>query len=137
MGHGVQAVGSSGIARHKDQLIFARSCFAPSQKVRRLRRLAILIRSKECDIQVISRKFKIIWVAAKKRDLFLVVGSSLQVNPAATLPILAKRSGAALAIINRDPTPLDDLADVVLRRPIGAVFSTLYPQIVSETFSSL
>lgn len=66
---------------------------------------------------------------AQSADLFLVLGSSLLVQPAAALPLVAKRAGAALAILNRDPTPLDEHADLGLRRPIGAVFSTLYPQI--------
>lgn len=52
--------------------------------------------------------------ATREADLLLVVGSSLVVNPAASLPRLAKQLGAAVALINRDPTPLDDLADVVL-----------------------
>ncbi len=67
---------------------------------------------------------------AQSADLFLVVGSSLLVHPAATLPVVAKRAGAALAILNRDATPLDDYADLTLRGSIGAVFSTLYPQAV-------
>ncbi|MEA2584681.1 MAG: NAD-dependent deacetylase [Thermomicrobiales bacterium] len=50
--------------------------------------------------------------AARDCDLMLVVGSSLIVNPAAQLPVLAKRGGARLAMINRTPTPLDALADV-------------------------
>ena len=53
-------------------------------------------------------------------DLFLVLGSSLVVQPAAGFPLLAKRGGARLAIINREPTPLDDAADLVLHAPIGA-----------------
>ena len=52
-------------------------------------------------------------------DLFLVVGSSLVVWPAAGLPLLAKRSGAALVIVNRDPTEFDELADLVVRHDIG------------------
>lgn len=68
---------------------------------------------------------------AARADLFLVIGSSLQVQPAATLPLLAKRSGATLAIINREATPLDQLAEFALHRPIGTVFSALYPQLVS------
>lgn len=52
-------------------------------------------------------------------DLFLAVGSSLVVFPAAGFPELAKRNGAALVIVNRDPTPLDDLADLVVNRAIG------------------
>ncbi|MDE2007412.1 MAG: Sir2 family NAD-dependent protein deacetylase [Rhodospirillales bacterium] len=53
-------------------------------------------------------------------DLFLAIGSSLVVYPAAGFPRLAKRNGAALAILNREPTELDPLADLVLHREIGA-----------------
>lgn len=56
-------------------------------------------------------------------DLFLVVGSSLVVHPAAALPALAKQSGATLVIINREPTALDDLADLVIRAEIGPVLA--------------
>ena len=52
-------------------------------------------------------------------DLFIVAGSSLVVYPAAGFPELAKHCGAALVIINREPTGLDRLADLVLRRAIG------------------
>lgn len=52
-------------------------------------------------------------------DLFLVIGSSLAVHPAAGFPEYAKRRGAKLAIVNREPTPLDDMADLVLHREIG------------------
>jgi NAD-dependent deacetylase len=54
-------------------------------------------------------------------DLFLVAGSSLVVYPAAALPALAKESGATLIIINREPTPLDVVADLVIRAEIGTV----------------
>lgn len=52
-------------------------------------------------------------------DLFIVMGSSLSVFPAAELPARAKRNGAALVIVNRDPTPLDELADVTINAGIG------------------
>jgi NAD-dependent deacetylase len=52
-------------------------------------------------------------------DLFLVLGSSLSVYPAAGFPIMAKRNGARLAILNRDPTELDRIADLVLNDEIG------------------
>jgi NAD-dependent deacetylase len=58
---------------------------------------------------------------ARASDVFLVVGSSLVVYPAAALPALAKRSGATLVIVNREPTALDDLADLVIRAEIGPV----------------
>jgi NAD-dependent deacetylase len=52
-------------------------------------------------------------------DLFIVAGSSLVVYPAAAFPELAKRYGAALVIINREPTGLDAIAELVLHRAIG------------------
>ena len=52
-------------------------------------------------------------------DLFLAIGSSLQVYPAAGFPILAKRNGARLVILNRDPTDLDPYADLVIHDEIG------------------
>jgi NAD-dependent protein deacetylase/lipoamidase len=56
-------------------------------------------------------------------DLFVAIGSSLVVWPAAGFPLLAKRNGAALVIINREPTEFDDLADLVVRQDIGAVLA--------------
>jgi NAD-dependent deacetylase len=52
-------------------------------------------------------------------DMFLVAGSSLVVWPAAGFPGLAKRNGAALVIINREPTEFDEFADLVVRHDIG------------------
>jgi len=57
--------------------------------------------------------------------IFIVLGSSLQVQPAASFPVVAKQSGALLAIINRDETPLDDLADFIHRGAIGEFFNQL------------
>ena len=56
-------------------------------------------------------------------DLFLVLGSSLVVYPAAGFPLLAKRNGARLAIVNREPTDQDIHADLVLHDEIGTVMS--------------
>jgi NAD-dependent deacetylase len=52
-------------------------------------------------------------------DLFIVVGSTLVVYPAAGFPELAKDRGAGLVIVNREPTPLDPIADLVVHREIG------------------
>src|SRR3989440_6187232 len=60
-------------------------------------------------------------------DLFLVVGSSLKVIPAATLPRLALKNDVPLIIINLQPTPLDDYAEIVINEKAGVVL----PQIVS------
>jgi NAD-dependent deacetylase len=56
-------------------------------------------------------------------DLFVAIGSSLVVWPAAGFPLMAKRNGARLVIINRDPTEFDDIADLVVRDDIGAVLA--------------
>jgi NAD-dependent deacetylase len=56
---------------------------------------------------------------AQACELLISIGSSLVVWPAAGLPLLAKRSGAMLAIINREPTDFDDVADLVVREDIG------------------
>jgi NAD-dependent deacetylase len=54
-------------------------------------------------------------------DLFLAIGSSLLVWPAAGFPLLAKRNGARLVIINREATEFDEFADLVVRQDIGTV----------------
>jgi NAD-dependent deacetylase len=54
-------------------------------------------------------------------DLVVVVGSSLQVYPAARLPVQAYDAGARLVIVNEEPTPYDDLADLVVRGRSGSV----------------
>jgi NAD-dependent protein deacetylase/lipoamidase len=58
-------------------------------------------------------------------DLFLVVGSSLKVTPAATLPRLALKNSVPMIIINLQPTPLDDYADVVIHEKAGVVLPPL------------
>jgi NAD-dependent deacetylase len=57
----------------------------------------------------------------RSADLFIAIGSSLVVWPAAGFPLMAKRNGARLVIINREPTDFDDIADLVARDDIGAV----------------
>lgn len=59
---------------------------------------------------------------AQAAELFIVLGSSLVVYPAAGLPVLAVQNGARLAIVNREPTPMDEIADIVVNRPIGEAF---------------
>ena len=56
-------------------------------------------------------------------DLFLAVGSSLVVWPAAGFPLMAKRNGARLVIINREATEFDEIADLVVREDIGTVLA--------------
>jgi NAD-dependent protein deacetylase/lipoamidase len=56
-------------------------------------------------------------------DLFVAIGSSLVVWPAAGFPLMAKRKGAKLVIINREPTDFDDIADLVINADIGGVLA--------------
>lgn len=62
-------------------------------------------------------------------DLFLVIGSSLRVVPAATFPRLALRRNVPLIIINLQPTPLDDYADVVIHGQAGSILPALVAQL--------
>jgi NAD-dependent deacetylase len=66
--------------------------------------------------------------AAADCDVFLAVGTSLQVWPAAGLADLAVRAGARLVVVNAEPTPYDDVADLVVRDPIG----TALPRLVAH-----
>jgi len=65
---------------------------------------------------------------AESSDLFIAVGSSLVVWPAAGFPLVAKRHGAKLVIINRDPTDFDDIADLVVHHDIGATLAPFIAQ---------
>ncbi len=62
---------------------------------------------------------------SRAADLMLVLGSSLAVQPAASLPVEARRRGARLAILNASETPLDSEADIVIRGPIGPTLTAL------------
>ena len=63
--------------------------------------------------------------AAEQADLLLAVGTSLQVYPVAGAVPVAKAAGARVVIVNAEPTPFDELADAVLRKPIGEVLPAL------------
>lgn len=63
--------------------------------------------------------------AASDADVLLAVGSTLQVYPVAAVVPMAKEAGARVVIVNNQRTPLDELADAVLRRPIGEVLPVI------------
>jgi NAD-dependent deacetylase len=65
-------------------------------------------------------------------DLFLVLGSSLTVVPASSLPLAAADAGVPLAIVNRDPTPQDHRAGLVLREEIGPLMSEVMQILTPE-----
>jgi NAD-dependent deacetylase len=71
--------------------------------------------------------------AAAACDVFLAVGSTLTVEPAASLCRVAVAAGAALVIVNRDPTPYDPLAAQVLRDPIGEAVPRIARQLLDGT----
>ncbi|GGY38230.1 SIR2 family NAD-dependent protein deacylase [Streptomyces xanthochromogenes] len=64
---------------------------------------------------------------AKACQILIAVGTTLQVQPAASLAGIASDSGARLIVVNADPTPYDPLADEIVREPIG----TALPQLLS------
>jgi NAD-dependent deacetylase len=63
--------------------------------------------------------------AAGEGDLFLAIGTSLQVYPVAGAVPRAKAAGARVVIVNAEPTPMDDVADLVIQQRIGDVLPTL------------
>lgn len=65
-------------------------------------------------------------------DLFIVIGSSLVVQPAASMPLIAKRNGAKLVIINRDPTPYDHLADILIHGQAGPIMAEILNAVKKE-----
>jgi NAD-dependent deacetylase len=72
------------------------------------------------------------WGAARSCDLFLAMGTSLMVQPAAGLCEVAVEAGARFVIVNAEPTPYDDIADTVLREPIGEILPALVAAVVEE-----
>jgi NAD-dependent deacetylase len=62
-------------------------------------------------------------------DLFIVIGSSLVVQPAASMPLVAKQSKAKLVIINRDATPYDHLADIVIHGQAGPIMANILEKV--------
>ncbi len=62
-------------------------------------------------------------------ELFIVIGSSLVVHPAASMPVLAKENGARLVIVNRDPTTCDRMADLVFRGQAGPAMADVLSRV--------
>jgi NAD-dependent deacetylase len=68
---------------------------------------------------------------ARQADVMLVVGTSLVVYPAADIPLVAVRAGAKLVVVNAEPTPFDELAEVVIRGKSGEVLPEIV-ELISE-----
>jgi NAD-dependent deacetylase len=90
----------------------------------RILRLAVVMFGQHLDADVAGHAQRI----AAHSGLMLAVGTSLRVEPVASLCAVAVNAGNRLVIVNRDPTPYDDIADEVIREPIG----TALPSIVAE-----
>lgn len=71
--------------------------------------------------------------AAARCDLMLAIGSTLTVEPAASLCAIAAGTGAALVIVNRDPTPYDTAATAVIRDPIGTAVPRIADQLLAAS----
>jgi NAD-dependent protein deacetylase/lipoamidase len=71
---------------------------------------------------------------SRAADLFVVLGSSLVVYPAAYMPAHAKHGGATLAIVNLEPTPLDAQADLVIRDKAGEVMAQVVEEVRARLF---
>jgi NAD-dependent deacetylase len=107
--------------------------FEPEPIINRLVRLVGEFSSPECDDcggilksatvsfgqAMPERAMRVAQEWTEQAEIFIVMGSSLQVQPAAAFPVVAKRNGALLAIINREEGPLDDMADFVHNGSIG------------------
>jgi NAD-dependent deacetylase len=99
------------------------------QECRGILRPAVIFFGESLNPDVIGRAYE----EADCCDFLIVVGSSLVVYPAADLPVTAKQRGAGLVIINKDPTPMDQLANYVINEEAG----TVLPQIVEKIRSML
>jgi NAD-dependent deacetylase len=72
-------------------------------------------------------------LAAKRCDLLLAIGSTLIVEPAASLCAIAAGAGACLVIVNRDPTPYDPVASAIIRDPIGRAVPEIADQLLATS----
>ncbi|SBT41537.1 SIR2 family NAD-dependent protein deacylase [Micromonospora auratinigra] len=89
--------------------------------------LAVTLFGEYLDGQVLDHARRIAAVS----PLLLAVGSSLRVEPAASLCAVAVEAGARLIIVNRDETPYDHLADEVIREPIGSALPRIVAALIA------
>jgi NAD-dependent deacetylase len=81
------------------------------------------------DTEVLSRAA----AAAQASDLFLAIGSTLTVEPAASLCSVAVRGGARLVVVNSDPTPYDDVAEATIRQPISEAVPAIVDRLLARS----
>jgi NAD-dependent deacetylase len=68
-------------------------------------------------------------ILSSQCDFFLIVGSTLVVQPAAQMPVYAKNNGAFLAIVNLSETPCDNMCDVLIREKAGNVLQQIIREV--------
>jgi NAD-dependent deacetylase len=68
-------------------------------------------------------------ILSSQCDFFLIVGSTLVVQPAAQMPVYAKNNGAFLAIVNLSETPCDNMCDVLIREKAGDVLQQIIREV--------
>ncbi|MFD7923523.1 NAD-dependent deacetylase [Streptomyces sp. NPDC059740] len=93
-----------------------------------IQKSATVMFGQQLDPQVLTAAVTV----AKACDVFLAVGTSLSVQPAASLAGLAAEHGARLVIVNAEPTPYDEVADEVVREPIGTALPRLLREIAAS-----
>jgi len=99
----------------------AREDDPPCERCRGILKSATISFGQSLEPDVINRAMR----AVQRADLLLAVGTSLQVYPVASAVPLAKAAGARVVIVNAEPTPFDEIADAVLRQPIGEILPAL------------
>ena len=99
----------------------------PCQRCGGILKSATVMFGQPLDPGVLSRAVSV----ASASDLMIAVGSTLTVEPAASLCAVAAGAGAHLVIVNRDPTPYDDLATEIIREPIGSALPRMADQLLS------
>ena len=66
---------------------------------------------------------------SQNSDFFMVIGSTLVVQPAAHMPVYAKQNGAFLAIVNLSETPCDSMSDVLIQEKAGNALQAIYQKV--------
>jgi NAD-dependent deacetylase len=126
--HGVVCVGCGDRTAMRDALARVRTGEAdpPCARCGGILKSATVMFGQALDPEVYARAV----AAASACDVFLAVGSTLTVEPAASLCALAVKSGARLVIVNRDPTPYDHLATATIAEPIGQAIPAIVGQLL-------
>jgi NAD-dependent deacetylase len=128
--HAVVCVGCGARTEMSDALARVRAGEAdpPCADCGGILKSATVMFGQSLDTTVLSRAA----AAAQGADLFLAIGSTLTVEPAASLCAVAVRGGAPLIIVNRDPTPYDHLASATISKPISEAVPAIVDAVIAQ-----